>query len=295
MWEIFEDSKDIMLLFINNTLLLLKEVERLRYWAFIFVFLIQLLLISGCSVSTVEIGPKKEVNSYSEKTVEVKASPEVNMSCDSSNIEVYTWDKKDVKFEITKRVRGVQDKETLEKKLEDFKIDLSEKDNKVFFKSEYRGKDKNPVDRSVDIRVYLPKSIKLLNCKLDIGNIKFLDDISGVLNADINMANMEINRFDGIINVKGDVGNVKISNGRISGKSSIVKNIGSISIKAEFKENGEYFFKTETGNIDLWLPQNSKISFESVGSLEVNEFNEYLYPTKVKVSTSMGKIAIKKY
>ena len=121
--------------------------------------------------------------------------------------------------------------------------------------------------------IYLPKSVDVLNLKLDIGNIKFHDDLKGILNADINTANMEINKFDGVVNIKGDVGNVRISNGKIEGESSIIKNIGSISVKAEFKEEGKYLFKTGTGNIDLILPDNSQIAFESIGELEINEFS----------------------
>jgi len=50
------------------------------------------------------------------------------------------------------------------------------------------------------------RKLKNLKLKTDIGNIKFYDDIKGVLNADINMANMEINRFVGVVNIEGDVG-----------------------------------------------------------------------------------------
>lgn len=267
----------------------------MKYIILMFVLLLQITVFSACAVSTVELGPKKEVNSYSEKVIEVVSPLTLELSCDSSNIEVYTWEKQEVKFEVTKRVRGIHEKEILREKLNNFDIDIDKNDDKVFFKSEYKGKDKNPIDRSIDLRMYIPKSVSNLNLKLDIGNIKFYDDIKGTLNADINMANMEINRFVGVVNVKGDVGNVKISSGRIKGESSIIKNIGSISVKAEFDEKGQYVFKTGTGNIDLMLPENSKVSFESVGTLEVNELSDFGYPTKVQVESSMGKIAIKKY
>lgn len=238
---------------------------------------------------------KKEVSLYSEKIVEAGGPLVLDIFCDSGNIEMYTWDKDGVKFEMTKRVRGTESEEILSQKLNNFNIDINENENKIIFKSEYKGKDKNPIDKSIDLKIYVPKAEKTLNLKLDIGNIKFYDDIKGVLNADINMANMEINRFVGVVNIEGDVGNVKISSGKISGKSSIVKNIGNISVKAEFEEGGDYTFKTGTGNIDLMLPYGSKVSFESVGELEVNEFNDFNHSTKAKVETSMGKIAITGY
>jgi len=38
------------------------------------------------------------------------------------------------------------------------------------------------------------------------------------------------------------------------------------------------------------LPYGSKVSFESVGELEVNEFNDFNHSTKAKVETSMAKL-----
>ncbi|HOM02088.1 MAG TPA: hypothetical protein PLH43_04585 [Acetivibrio sp.] len=267
----------------------------MRHRIIILAALVQLVILSGCTSSKTVLGPKKEVNSYSEETVEVEKLLVLDIFCDSGNIEMYTWDKDKVKFEMTKRVRGTEDEETLKQKFENFSIDISQNENNVIFRSEYKGKDKNPIDKSIDLKIYVPKAEKTLNLKLDTGNIKFYDDIKGVLNADINMANMEINRFLGVVNIKGNVGNVIISNGKIYGTSGIIKNIGSISVKAELQEGGDYTFKTGTGNIDLMLPKYSKISFESVGELEVNEFSDFSHPTKAKVETSMGKIAITSY
>jgi len=267
----------------------------LKYKIIILAVLVQLSLFSGCASSGIALGPKMEVNSYSEKVIEAEKPLVLDISCDSSNIEVYTWEKNEVKFEMTKRVRGVEEEEILTQKLNNFSVDIDKIENNIIFKSEYKGKDKNPIDKSVDLKMYIPKATETLNLQLDIGNIKFYDDIRGVLNADINMANMEINRFVGVVNIKGDVGNVKISSGKILGQSSIVKNIGSISVKTELEEGGNYTFKTGTGNIDLMIPKESKVSFESVGELEVNEFNDFSYPTKAKVETTMGKIGITGY
>lgn len=267
----------------------------MKHGIIILAVLVQLAVFSGCAASGIVLGPKKEVNSYSEEVVNAEKPLILDILCDSSNIEVYTWEKDEVKFEMTKRVRGIEEEEILNEKLNNFSVDIDKNDNNIIFKSEYRGKDKNPIDKSINLKIYIPKGATTLNMKLDIGDIKFYDDIKGVLNADINMANIEINRFVGLVNIKGDVGNVKISNGKILSKSSIVKNIGTISVKAEFEEGGNYAFKTGTGNVDLILPEGSEVSFESVGELEVNEFSDYSCPTKAKVETSMGRIAITKY
>jgi len=269
-------------------------VKGLKAYLITLIALLQTFLFSACTVSMVEPGPKNEVNSYIERVIKADKPLVLDLFCDSGNIEVYTWEKSEIKFEVTKRVRGVLKKEILSEKLKNFNIEINKEDSKIIFKSGYGAKDKNPIDRCIDLIIYLPKGVNTLNFKVDIGNIKFHDDIKGILNADISMANMEINRFVGVVNIKGDVGNVRISNGRIEGESSIIKNIGSISVKAELEEKGKYLFKTGTGNIDLMLPDNSQIAFESMGELEVNEFVDFGYPANAYVETSMGKIAIRK-
>ncbi|MDQ2085862.1 hypothetical protein RBH29_05350 [Herbivorax sp. ANBcel31] len=249
----------------------------------------------GCSASVIEVGPKREVNSYSEKLFEVNENDEISISCDSGNIEFFNWDRKEVKLEIKKRVTGIWQNNNLDEKLHDFKVELIEEDNKIYFDVEYTGKDRNSTDKIVDLKIYIPRCVHVLNLDLDRGNVKFHDDLRGILNVDINTADIEINKFIGKINIKGDVGNVRILNGKLSENSSIIQNIGSINIKSEFEEGGEYRINTGTGNIELWAPENSKVSFESVGAIEENNFKENNYPTKVRVNSSMGKISIKKY
>ena len=266
---------------------------RLRIYAIIGL-IIYCLTLSGCASSN-DIGPKREVSEYSEKTLKVEQLLELGLISDSGDIEVYTWDKDMVKFEITKIIRGTKDSADLEKKLKDFNISVSQDQAKVALKCEYKGDIKSQSDRRVDLKIYIPKKIKSIDYKIDTGNIKFLDDIKGELKGDTNMANVDINRFEGQISLKGSMGNVNIANGKISGNSSITEDMGSISVKSGFEDNGSYAFAVNIGNIDLKLPSDSHISFESVGQLEINEFPDAAYPAKMKLSSGMGKISIRRY
>lgn len=259
------------------------------------IIAIAFFILCGCSSPMVEVSPKKEVSCYSEKILECTESSEISISCDFGNIEFFNWDKKAIKLEMKKKIIGFWENDNLDEKLDDFKIESIEKDGKIHFNIKYIGKDNDELDKMIDLRVYMPKDIEVLNLDLDRGSLKFYDDLKGVLNADTNMADIEINKFIGTINIKGDIGNVNILGGRISKESSIVKKIGSISIKSQFEEGGDYIINTGTGNIELWVSGNSKVSFESVGAIEENDFKEYNYPTKVKVNSSVGKISIKEY
>lgn len=260
------------------------------------LLLVCCLVLGGCNYSEIELGPKKELTSYSEKTIQAGDSLNLYIENDSGNIEVYSWKKKQVKFEITNKVRGIQTQEVLEKDLEEFVVYIDDtEDNKVYFKSRYNGSIKNPADAGTDIKIYIPKKVKYLSFKLDIGRIKIYDDIECEMDIEVNMANVDINRFEGLVNMTADMGDLKISGGRIMSGSSVSTGMGNIRIKAEHEGVGDFVYKTDMGSIELLLPSRSNVCFESIGSLEVNEFSAYSSPTKIKVKSGMGRISIKKY
>lgn len=257
--------------------------------------LLLVFTLTGCSDSMVGFGPKKEVVSYSSTTIPVEEPGDLLISCDYANIEIYTWDKKEVKFEIAKKVRGGEEKGVLEKKLDDFKIDTGSEGKKVFFESRYKGSIKSPADKSVDLKAYIPRDISTVSYKLDIGSVKVLDDLRCGLNADIDMANTEINRLEGKLDFKANMGNLKIAAGKIEKGSQVIIDQGNINISSEFDNEGDYNFETGMGNIELVLPSDSHVSFDNIGTVAANEFEKGTYPTKTRLCTSMGKISIKRY
>lgn len=259
------------------------------------VIIISMSILQGCSALNFNVGPKKEVRAYSEKILSVEQPLELEIKSDFSNTEIYGWDKYEVKFEITKKVRGIQDKKVLAEKLEDFDINISQNVNKVEFKSEYKGSIKSPADKSVDLRVFIPRKTKFMVFALGVGSMKFYDDIKGELKITMDMANIEVNKFEGAIKVDGNMGNFKIGNGKISGDSHVIVKAGNISIKAAHEENKSFRYETDIGNVDLLLPVSSKISIETIGTLEVNEFAKSANTGKVTAISKMGKISIKKY
>lgn len=266
-------------------------------------------LLSGCGKAQAEINSKIVESAYSEKTIELKGAYKLSVDCDSSNIEVYCWKKDNIKFEITRRVKGAYEKDTILEKLEDFKIDIKNENEEVTLISRYKGDRKSSIERSADFKIYIPKAIEIMNYKVDSGNIRIFDDIRCSLSAQLNNANLEINRFIGVLNVTGNTGNVKVLGGKMSGSSSVIANNGNISIKSEFEENGEYTFNTGRGRVDIYAPSDSRASFETVGELEINEFTDRKTLViltddqeklsdplgKVKISSGIGGISVRKY
>jgi hypothetical protein len=254
-----------------------------------------IMITSGCSSQNISVGPKREVNEYIEKTILATGLPGLDISIDSGNIEFYSWEKKEVKLEITKRVRGLYTEEFLKKKLGDFNIDIKEDDSKISFKSTYKGSIKNPIDRSTDVRVYVPRKTGSIDCNLKLGKIKFYDDVKCDLGFKIDMANVDINRLVGKLTLNADMCDLKVSGGRLFDDSSVKINMGNIYIKSEFEDEGIYTFDTGMGSLEVNLPDGSPVSFECIGSLEVNEFSKVGYPSKVSLRSGMGKIAVRKY
>lgn len=257
------------------------------------------MIFTGCNNVKKYIAPKVDYISYDEKIIAVKNPINVEIRGQTGNIEVYNWDETKVKFEITKKIRSVQD-ENISDRLKSIRINTNvEGENNIpsniSFEWKYEGLKKDPLEKSVDLKLYLPKKVQSVKYKLDIGKIKIYDDVKYDIFADLNMANIEIGKFVGRLELKGEMSNLKISGGLIKNDSSVKLNMGNINIKAEYEINGSYEFETKMGNVDLALPLNSIVSFENEGYVQINEFEEEEYPTKIKVTSKMGKICINKY
>lgn len=268
------------------------------------IIILMVFLLSGCGTYG-KTDRKIELSSYSENIFEIKGKYNLDISCDVSNIDIYTWKREDIKFEIKKRVSGKYKEELLKEKLENFAIDIKTDKDTVFLDGRYRGSDKDSLGVIVDYTIYMPKTIEYMNYKLEKGKIKLFDDVRGVLKAELDNADIEINKFDGSLNICGKEGNVKISGGKMSGACEVKKDIGNINIKSEFDENGKYDICTGLGHIDLFAHTSSGLDFETVGELTINEFADNYYKgivvsseekmTKVRIRSELGKISIRKY
>lgn len=267
----------------------------MRISVFVLGIFITYALLTGCENTEGVLGPKKEVSAFSEQRFEVTKPLDLTLDIDSGNIEIYSWDKEELSFEVTKRVRGPKDSTKLESGLKDFQIDSKQEGKKIYFKSKYKQKVKSPQDIRIDLKVMMPKRVNSIRLVLDVGTVKMYDDIQCDLDMKVNAANTEINRFEGKINLKGDMGNLTINNGRIKDGSDVTVNMGNISIKSAYEEGTNSAFKTGVGNIDLLVPSSSKISFEPIGTMEVNQLIPVRSATKVKMKSDMGKLSIKKY
>ncbi|MGI6778397.1 MAG: hypothetical protein ACOX7R_10410 [Acetivibrionales bacterium] len=258
---------------------------------------LSIIAFLACGCTEVEITPesKHEIVAYDKKTISITGPLNLCINADSSNIEVYSQKKQEAILEITKRIRGTKTQEELKKEMDYYNISIEESGNSIVIDSKFRGKIKNPTHYSADFKIYIPKEVDSICLKLDTGKVTFYDDINCVLLADIDTANVTINRFDGRIEASFCKGDMRIASGKLERSSCIKTDIGNISVKSEVDDNGEYTFQTGIGNIELFFNKESNIMVESIGNLETNEFLQSSSGPMVKAYSNFGKINIRKY
>lgn len=250
--------------------------------------------LTGCS-SDFKILPKKEATAYNEKTYSVKNAVKISFDCDNANIEFYTWNKDDVKIESTRRTRGNSSEEILKEELAKFEISESQDNSTINFKSRYDGLIKEDTGKSIDLKVYLPIKVDSVHFDVKTGSVKFVDDIScNIIDGSIDIGNCEISHMKGCLVFSGDISNFKLKSGLLTGDSKVTINTGNIYANSYYTEGKNYSYENDIGTVEICAPAASKISFETIGMTEANDFSPTTYPTIVKVKNNMGKITIRK-
>lgn len=261
----------------------------------LFFFHILFLVFTGCEKANVVLNPKIELTQYTTQSFKVTKPQHLNIINHSGRVDFLKWKESEIKFEMTKRVRGRQEKKILKNELNNLQIKIKAEHETMTLESFYDGKIKNPMDYGLDILIYLPEEISTVKCNMDLGKIRFLDKFKGNLLMKTNLVDIEINDIEGRITISGDMGDVRINQGFMLSESSVKLNNGNILIKAKIEQKGEYTFKTEIGNIDLAFPETSEIHFENVGTMKSNEFTSKGHGVKVRTFSGMGRAVIKKY
>ncbi len=253
------------------------------------------IVLSSCSNTNFYVGSSLEAKDYSEKLLSFSRPLELKIDCDSGNIEVYTWEKKEIKFEMTKNLRGEHGKTNFEDEFDNFSTVIGQEENIVFFRSEYDGSIKEFEDRILNLKLFIPQDTRTINCNLENGAIKFQDDLNCNLLLDLNSVRVEINRLNGKINLQGEKGNLTVGGGLLKGGSSMKLGLGNMDIKTALEEGGNYIFETNTGNINLKLPINSLFNLESIGTVYIDEFPSEVSKTNLSVKSGFGEISITKF
>ena len=254
-----------------------------------------LTVLCSCSEGWLVSGPKRQLVSHDEHTIKVVYPLQVHISIDFGNIELYAWDKDEIKLETSAKLRGTGSEDKLKEGFKDFDLLINEGDSGIEIKSIYTGSVKSPADRSFDVKIYMPRTFVTLDLQLDTGKIKFFDDIKCDLTVQVNMANIDINRIEGTMEVEGDMCDLRVCHGELRSGSSVKVNFGHIRVKAKLDEAGTYNFETGTGNIELSLPEETKIDLDAFGTTDVKDFEIADDGIRIRAHTGMGNVSLNKY
>lgn len=238
--------------------------------------------------------PRMTVSDYSEKTVEAGIPLQLDIDCGNGDIEVYSWNKKEVKLEITRTVQGREDRNKLLQRLDDFKLDIGGEGDRLSLKSSFKGGGRL-VEGRTDLRIYVPKKTASFKLVQKGGRLHFLDDFNGDVSVEADRLDLDINRLEGKLTCDLDRGDVNISSGELGDGSSVLVENGNIRIKAAFEESGSYNIRTGFGILELSLPEETNAVFDAYGVLEAADFSEGERPSRFRLESKAGRISIRKF
>lgn len=252
-------------------------------------------VFSACSGNKKANGPVKVISAYSEKTDEAILPLQLDLNCENGNMEIYSWNKNEIKYEMTRHIKGSGAKEVLQKCLDNFSITIGKEDNKSCLTCKYNGKNSMPGEYELDLKIFIPKKTTFINCIQEKGSLKFIDDLNCNINIDARAVDVEINSLDGKLLYTAKSGNLRISEGRMLNGSNVNIVKGNIRVKADFEAAGSYTFKTGMGIIELCMPEGLKAVFETVGQIEKVMYNERDNPAHFILENAIGKINVIRY
>lgn len=260
------------------------------------IFIILIVIITGCGSDQTAVIPKHGASQYKNSSIEItKAINTIDINIDSGNLQIYCWDKKEIKFEAKHTVRDNKTNEDLEKLLKKYSIISEEKENTFFVTVDYDGKIKNLQDVHTDIKLTIPRQIKKLNISEQLGSLIIEDKFEGDISAKLDSVNSEIKALKGQLILKCKTGNLRLNSGKLYNGSCVDINSGSIYLKAECQEASKYSFQTQSGNVELIFPIKSNIFLKSFGTVQNNQFTGIEGDTEIEASTKMGKISVNGY
>lgn len=264
-----------------------------RIIIYILIFLI--IITCGCADKKTVI-PKHGTSIYNDSSINLSRDTKtLDINIDSGNLQVFCWDKKNIKVETKHTVRDNKTNEELEELLKKYTLVSKEKENTLFFTDAYDGTIKDPQDIYSDIKLTIPKKIKILKISQKYGSIIIRDKFEGDIEANLDYVNSEIKSLKGQLLYKCEDGNLRVSSSSLLGNSSVNINSGNIYVKAQCQKKSNYSFKTKNGNIELLFPTNSNIKLNNTGIVKKNAFQETDGDINVEADAVIGEISIDMY
>jgi len=262
---------------------------------YLFIFIIIIIVFTGCGdkdTVTFKHGESLYKNSLIEIAKDINT---IDIDINSGNLQIYCWDKKEIKFEAKHTIRDNKTNEELQKQLKKYSIVSEEQENTFFFTVDYKGNVKDIQNIYTDVKLTIPRRISKISISQQHGSIIIEDKFEGDISAELDSVNSEIKALKGKLSFKCETGNFRLNSGKLSNESFVDINSGSIYLKTECQEQSKYSFQTQSGNIELNFPVNSNILLKSYGTVQNNQFTGVEGNIVIETSTKMGEISVNGY
>ena len=262
----------------------------------LFCMLVALIIVctAACSQENEKLS-KQETTGYKSDVIKLdRGTSALNIELDTSNLQIFASDNKEISYEVKYVVRAAKKTEELKKMLDKFELQCDQKNKIANFSVNYAGKsDKKDIFTEVILKI--PRQVTQLNISHKSGEIRINDRFIGTLVVDSEDVNCEINELDGLIDYTGESGSIRVDCAKLYGETNIALHEGNIYFKGDVKKGVAYSFLTDKGNINLNFPLDADLDINSYGTVAHNQFSGKKGEVKVKVAAKIGQIKIDGY
>lgn len=215
------------------------------------ISIFMMIFASGCTNNAVT--SINRISECGEKTVEAELPIRLDVKCSFSNIEVYSWNKQQVKFEFTKTVTGGFEEQQLKKHLEEMEVRTDVSGNDVSFSSIYDRPDN--IMKELELRIYIPFRTEEVSISCSEGKLRTCDHLKCNILVSGGILDTTINKISGRTDVSVEKGNIRINTGKLLNGTRIRTEDGNVYVKTLYELSGEYSFYSGKGALDINIPK----------------------------------------
>ena len=226
-----------------------------------------LLSLTSCSISQYS---ETSSNVFDSKTIKG-----INVQSANGNVEIKTWEGEEIKVDITKTVKGI---ENLESEIRKIEVSFEQNNDELLNCVIKMPKSSNfLMSYTVDVIVRVPrKMFENINVKISNGRIN-VESVNANFNLETSNGKIDLYQSLGTFKLKTSNGDIRVKGLQIlRGDNVIESSNGDIVGSLKVPESGSLILSTRNGNVDVELLGSLKVDLEITtknGKIDVGNLN----------------------